>query len=93
MPTGTEDVFEALKEMLTEILGADFVEIVGIQRDSTFTRDLEMDSITIAAFAERVNHRYGDHANLVAWISKQPLRKLIALTVGDVADFIGKEQT
>jgi acyl carrier protein len=88
--SGRHDVFPQLKEILTELLGADVAEIVGIREDSAFVSDLEMDSIQIVAFAERVNAMYGN-INFVGWLSKMPIFKMARLTVGAVADYIAKD--
>jgi len=84
-------VFEELHKILTELIGEDEAEILGIERESKFTADLMMDSIQIIAFAERINERYGDRVNFTAWLSKKPLKALMTLSVGDVSDFISKE--
>ncbi|MDR0571101.1 MAG: acyl carrier protein [Clostridiales Family XIII bacterium] len=81
-------VFEELKSILGEIMGQDVVDIIGVTPDSEFVRDLEMDSIKIIAFSERVNARFGERVDFMAWLSKKPIRKLIRLRVGDVADVI-----
>ncbi|MDR3087835.1 MAG: hypothetical protein LBU45_07810 [Azoarcus sp.] len=85
-----EAIFLRLKEILTEIIGPDAAEIVGIREDSSFARDLEMDSIQIIAFAEQANALYGERFNFFEWVSKQPLKKLFGLTVGDIAALIAK---
>jgi len=87
---GRRAVFPQLKEILTELMGADVAEIVGIREDSRFVADLEMDSIQIVAFAERINAMYGN-VNFIGWLSRMPIRKLARLTVGAVAAHIEKE--
>jgi acyl carrier protein len=87
---GQHDVFLQLKEILAELLGADVAEIVGIREDSSFVADLEMDSIQIVAFAERVNAMY-DNVNFIGWLSKMPIFKMARLTVGAVAGYIAKD--
>jgi len=81
-------IFEELHEILTELIGKDEAEILGIERESKFTADLMMDSIQIIAFAEKINERYGDRVNFTAWLSKKPLKALMNLSVGDVSTFI-----
>jgi len=83
-----EIIFEELHHILTELIGKDEAEILGIERESKFTADLMMDSIQIIAFAEKINERYGDRVNFTAWLSKKPLKALMNLSVGDVSTFI-----
>jgi acyl carrier protein len=87
-----ESVFLELKGIITELLGEDVVEIVGVSRDSAFLKDLDMDSIQIVAFAERVGGRYGGRVDFAAWLSGKPLRELLQMTVGQVAAFIAERR-
>ncbi|MDR3307847.1 MAG: phosphopantetheine-binding protein [Coriobacteriales bacterium] len=86
--TAQGDTFSGLQAIITELIGPDVAQIVGIRRDSTFSNDLEMDSIQIVSFSEKVHERFGDQVDFVTWLSHRPLESLISLTVGDVADLI-----
>lgn len=55
-----KEVFELLKKFITEVLGEDIADELDITEDSTFTKDLEMDSIEIVALAEKVRNHYND---------------------------------
>jgi acyl carrier protein len=84
-----ETVFLQLKAMISQVIGADVVEIIGVREDSSFIKDLEMSSIQIVEFAGMVQERYGDRVDFVAWLSKKSVLKLTRLTVGDVVKRIG----
>jgi acyl carrier protein len=86
--TTRERVFGELKQMLAETIGEDVVEMIGVTEGSTFIDDLQMDSIKIVAFAEKVNARYGEEVDLVTWLSKKPVWKVLRLSFGDVVEFI-----
>jgi acyl carrier protein len=81
-------IMPQLMEMLEDTLGRDVVKIMHVGESSAFLGDLQMDSIAIVALAEKVNAAYGEKADLARWLSRQPARKLLKLTVGDVADYI-----
>lgn len=49
-----EDIFKSLKNFIAEVVGEDVAEELNIEPESVFTRDLEMDSIEIVSFAEKV---------------------------------------
>ena len=83
-----EQVFEQLKGFIAEIIGADVVEELEVTKDSNFTRDLEMDSIEIVAFAEKVKQTYGEDIDYAKWLSEMDLDQLINLTVDDLINFI-----
>jgi acyl carrier protein len=85
-----ESVFLQLKGMIARIIGDDVAEIVGIQKDSIFTKDLEMDSIQIVTLAEMIQEKYGQRIDFVTWLTKKSIFKLINLRVGDVVELIVK---
>lgn len=82
------DLTSDLIQMLSEVIGADVVEELDVNMDSSFTKDLEMDSIEIVAFAEKVKAKYGDDIDFVSWLSGMDLDQVIALKFGDVINFI-----
>jgi len=79
-----EDIFEQLKQFISEIIGTDVVEELNITYDSIFTKDLEMDSIEILAFAEKVNNYYGKTIDFTTYIQKMLKRfKLLLKKQGE----------
>ncbi|GHT66516.1 hypothetical protein AGMMS50239_28100 [Bacteroidia bacterium] len=82
-------VFEQLKQFIFEIIGADIAEELSITRDSILTRDLEMDSIEIVSFAEKVKTEYSD-VDFMSWLTSLELDKLINLSLNDISSFILK---
>ena len=86
-----EAVFGKLCDYIAEIIGSDVAEIVGIEPESQFVKDLEIDSIQIVAFAEKVIEDYGDRYDFMGWLSSRPLRQLLKLRVRDVVDQIVPE--
>lgn len=86
----SEIVFKQLKEFVSDIIGSDVVEEIGISRDSIFTKDLEMDSIEIVSFAEKVKRKYGREIDFISWLSKMEFQYLYNLSIGQVVDYIVK---
>ncbi|MDR3338775.1 MAG: acyl carrier protein [Candidatus Symbiothrix sp.] len=83
-----EIIHEQLLQFVTEIIGSDVVEELNITKESIFTKDLEMDSIEIVAFAEKVRVQYGTAVDFTSWISNMELEGLINLSFSQVIDFI-----
>jgi len=83
-----ELLFEELKGYIADIIGHDIVEELDVTKDSNFTRDLEMDSIEIVAFAEKVKAKYGDGLDFAGWLSTMTLDELINLKIEDIINFI-----
>ena len=83
-----DEIFEQLKQFISEIIGADVAEELNIAYDSVFTKDLEMDSIEIVAFAEKVNDYYGRKIDFISWLYSMELSKLINLSLGSIVNLI-----
>ncbi len=83
-----DEVFAGLSGFVADIIGGDVAEEIGISPESLFTQDLEMDSIQIVAFAEKVKREYGDRVDFVSWLSGMAPEKILLLSVGQVVDFI-----
>jgi len=84
----SEKVFKQIRQFVAEIIGNDVVDEIGVTGDSIFTKDLEMDSIEIVAFAEKVKKKYGHEVNFISWLSSMEFQYLYNLSVGQVVDYI-----
>jgi len=85
-----ESVFEKLKQFISEIIEADVAEEeeLNITKDNIFTKDLEMDSIEIVAFAEKIKNYYGKDIDFTDWLSNLDLDELINLSLATIISFI-----
>ena len=83
-----EEIFAVLKTFITEVIGEEFVEDMDITRESSFTRDLEMDSIEIVSFSEKVKAHFGEHIDFTGWLSGMDLDQLINLKLDDIINHI-----
>lgn len=83
-----EEIYQNLLSYVAEIIGEDVVEELDVSEASVFTKDLEMDSIEIVSFAEKVKAKYGDTVDFVGWLSGMSIDELIALSIGDIVNFI-----
>ena len=84
----TEDILDTLSGFLKEVIGEDWVDDVKIGMETSFSDDLELESIEFVDLAERVQAHYGKQVDFVAWLSDLELDALIALKVGEVVEFI-----
>ncbi len=83
-----EEIFELLKKFITEVIGEDIAEEMDITPDSIFTKDLEMDSIEIVSFAEKVKAVYGETIDFNAWLAEMDMDQLINLSIKDIVNLI-----
>ncbi|MEV0780186.1 acyl carrier protein [Streptomyces sp. NPDC050433] len=78
------DIIAMLRTMLAEE-GLDDAEIT---RETTFHDDLELESIDLVTLAGSLREHYGDQVNLALFIADLELSEIIALTVGELVDYV-----
>lgn len=83
-----EELFTLLRGFITEVIGAEFVEEMDITPDSSFTKDLEMDSIEIVSFSEKIKAHFGDQIDFTGWLSSMDLDELINLDLRMIINYI-----
>lgn len=83
-----EELFTLLKGFITEVIGEEFVEEMDITPESSFTKDLEMDSIEIVAFSEKIKAHFGDQIDFTGWLSSMDLDELINLDLRMIINYI-----
>ncbi len=83
-----EELFTLLKGFITEVIGAEFVEEMDITPESSFTKDLEMDSIEIVSFSEKIKAHFGDQIDFTGWLSSMDLDQLIDLDLSMIINYI-----
>ncbi len=82
------EILDALTQIVSEILADDLEGDLHLTMETSFSHDLELESIELVALAEAVQARYGAHVDFVAWLSELQLDQIIELTVGDVVDYV-----
>jgi acyl carrier protein len=88
--SGQDIIFRKLKLFVSDIIGADVAEELNISRNSIFTKDLEMDSIEIVSFIEKVNNYYGNNIDFANWLYGMDLNKLINLSMDSIVVYISE---
>jgi acyl carrier protein len=83
-----EEIFTVLNQFITEVIGEEFVEEMDITPASSFTKDLEMDSIEIVAFSEKVKAHFGENIDFTGWLSNMDLDEIIQLKLEDIINYI-----
>ncbi len=83
-----EEIFETLNQFITEVIGEEFEEEMDITPASSFTKDLEMDSIEIVAFSEKVKKHFGSNIDFTGWLSNMDLDEIIQLKLDNIINYI-----
>jgi acyl carrier protein len=84
----TEDILRTVERAIVEVVGDEALLAGPITMATSFNADLELESIEFVALAEKLQTHYGSTVDFVGWISKKELDQIIALTVGELVEFI-----
>ncbi|MBN2485679.1 MAG: acyl carrier protein [Bacteroidales bacterium] len=82
------EIFKKVKELITEVIGAEFIEEYTVEMESTLTGDLEMESIEIVELSEKIKKHYGGAVSFSEWMAKLSLEQLINLSIKDIVTYI-----
>ena len=83
-----EEILRTVEKLVVEVAGDEILLAGPITMETSFNRDLELESIEFVALAEKLQLHYGSQVDFVGWISKKELDQIIALTVGELVEFI-----
>jgi acyl carrier protein len=87
-PTGTDEIVATIACIVADVIGEDAGLDLDIRADSSFSEDIELESIEFVALAEQLQRTYGERIDLIAWLGELDLDEIIDLTVGELAEFI-----
>jgi acyl carrier protein len=76
--------------VIREAVAEDWIQDFEIDADTRFNDDLELESIEFVTIAAGLQQHFGEQVDLVGWLSTQPMDDLIALRVGNIAEFVAK---
>lgn len=82
------DVLDIVVRLVREVVGEAWIEEVEIGRQTSFGRDLELESIEFVALAERLQQVWGERVDFVGWLASMELEALIELTVGELVEHV-----
>jgi acyl carrier protein len=83
-----EEVLATVARLIAEVVGEEWMEDRAITLETSFEKDLELESIEFVALAEKLQERYGKGVDFVGWLSGKELDEIIGLTVGELVEFI-----
>lgn len=81
-------VFDEVVGMVTEVIGEDFLLDEEITPDTSFNDDLALESIEFVELSEKLQEHYGERVNMVAFIADMDVDGIMAITVGQLVDYI-----
>ena len=81
-------ILREVTAILQTVVGEDWVHEAPITMQTTFSRDLEVESIELVVLFEKLRERYGDGIDFPEWLTGMDTEAVMNLTVGDLVDFI-----
>jgi acyl carrier protein len=83
-----EEVLATVTALLVTVVGEDFLLDTEVTAETSFNKDLELESIEFVALSELLQTHYGNHVDFVSWIGDMELEEIMILTVGQLVDHI-----
>ncbi len=87
------EILAEITRLVREVIGEEWVLETPITTETTFSQDLELESIELVALSEKIQARYGDAIDFPGWLAGMELDEIIGLTVGHLVDFIASCQS
>lgn len=88
-PFNEVEILEDVRTMIAGIIGQDVdLNDREIALETSFNRDLELESIEFVVLSEQLQNRYGKDIDFAGWLAGKELQDIINLRVGDVVRFI-----
>jgi acyl carrier protein len=75
----TDESLQRVSAMIREVIGEDWDLDEEITMETSFSDDLELESIEFVSLAEKIQAEYGDSVDFVTWLSSKELDEIIAL--------------
>jgi acyl carrier protein len=88
MTDSKDRVLEKIIEIIRTTVNEDWIADFDIDANTSFNDDLELESIEFVGIAEKIQEHFGQHIGFLEWLSSMKIEQIIALTVGDLADFV-----
>jgi acyl carrier protein len=83
-----QEILQKLAAILREVIDEPWVRELPIRVETSFSQDLELESIEFVSLAEKLQAEYGRRVDFTGWLGGMELDRIIALTVGEVVEFI-----
>lgn len=83
-----EKVLADMEAILVEVIGDDLLLDGPLTMETSFDQDLQLESIEFVALSEKLLETYGEKVDFVSWLAEFDLDQIIALTVGQVVEFV-----
>ncbi len=81
-------VLAEVTRMISDVVGEDYLLDIEVTMETSFTDDLEIESIEFVALAEQLTAAYGEQVDFAGWLADMELDEIITIAVGELVDHI-----
>ena len=90
----TDVILDEVKGLIEEIIGQSVdMNDKEISLATSFSKDLEMESIEFVVLSEKLQETYDDDLDFAGWLEAKELNEIIGLSVGDIVGFVQQCQS
>jgi len=83
------DILEEVKLLIEDIIGQDVdMNDQEISLETSFSKDLEMESIEFVVLSEKLQTTFGQNLDFASWLAGKELDEIINLKVSDIVGFV-----
>ena len=83
-------IVEDITAILVEVIGDEFLLDVEVTMETTFSHDLELESIEFVTMAEKLQERYAGRVDFTAFLAGLEIDEILALSVGQLAGHVAQ---
>jgi acyl carrier protein len=83
-------IVDDITRILVEVIGDEFLLDTEVTTETTFSHDLELESIEFVAMAEKLQERYAGRVDFTAFLAGLEIDEILALSVGQLAGHVAR---
>ena len=83
-------IVDDITAILVDVIGDEFLLDVEVTMETTFSHDLELESIEFVAMAEKLQERYAGRVDFTAFLAGLEIDEILALSVGQLAGHVAR---
>jgi acyl carrier protein len=86
--TGDPAIMRDITAVIREAVAEDWIQEFEIGANTSFNDDLDLESVEFVTIAAGLQQHFGEQIDLIGWLSTKSFDDLIALRVGNIAEFV-----
>lgn len=83
-------IVDDITALLVDVIGDEFLLDADVTPETTFSHDLELESIEFVALAEKLQERYAGRVDFTAFLAGLEIDEILALSIGQLAGHIAR---